>query len=96
MTALPHLYETLVTVGVAEAMETLKLKSHEQPEGHFNEWSRYSFVRLPKQPGSSMELEEAKAWCALMLNAIADAEEARDAFEKARSFDGPAVAGVSP
>ena len=60
---------------VADSAALLNLQPHETPEG-FVSWNGNALVRLPKPPAPVLDIAEARAWVELLLNGIAEAEQA--------------------
>ena len=81
-----NLHEAFGPDDVAEAVETLKLKEQERPEG-FVSWNGNGFVRIPDalvdRLRVAQSLAEVRALCVLLLAERAEADAQRE--EEARS-----------
>ena len=60
---------------VTDSAALLHLRPYEMPEG-FVSWNGNALVRIPRMPAPVLDIAEARAWVELLLNGIAEAEQA--------------------
>lgn len=94
-----NLHEAFTPDDVAEAIETLRLKEHERPEG-FVSWNGKPFVRVPERVRDMLvnapSTAEVRALCILLLTEAAEAEWQREEQIRSDSYEMNGAGAVMP
>jgi L-lysine 2,3-aminomutase len=94
-----NLHEAFTSDDVAEAVELLKLKEHERPEGYVS-WNGTPHVRIPEPLVSRLRnaqtADEVRALCVLLLTERAEAEHQREEQVRSDAYEMNGAGAVTP